>query len=279
MEVILLIMDIWVIVLTVIVIVTILVMARILQRTREQLLVQQEARDHAQEAHQQEWKEQQEMRHQEWKEQQEQRLTELEERLVAQMHTLLEEVHTKEAQDSRRIDDLKRHYEAALSQAHMAYALAQLPRVEDTPLPGSTGALQEREGKKHQPLSLPGADLSDRDLSHRYLSHANLQNASLTRSNLFMTDLSGANLAGADLSHTNLSAANLAHADLRDANLEGANLLVADLNDANLSGANLDNIRNLSEEQLRTAIMDSNVHLDRNESIESLALSDRGNHY
>src|SRR2546421_12097647 len=120
MEVILLIMDIWVIVLTVIVIVTILVMARILQRTREQLLVQLEARDHAQEAHQQEWKEQQEMRqqewkeqqemlYQEWKEQQEQCLTKLEERLVAQMHTLLKEVHTKEAQDSRRIDDLKRH--------------------------------------------------------------------------------------------------------------------------------------------------------------------------
>lgn len=279
MEVILLIMDIWVIVLTVIVIVAILVMARIQQRTREQLLVQQEARDHAQEAHQQEWKEQQEKRQQEWKEQQEQRLTELEERLVAQMYTLLEEVHTKEVQDSRRIDDLKRQYEAALSQSHMEYALAQLPRVEDTPLPGSTGALQEREEKKNQPLSLPGTDLSDRDLSHRYLSHANLQNASLTGSNLFMTDLSGANLAGADLSHTNLAAANLAHADLRDANLEGANLLVADLNDANLSGANLHNTRNLSAEQLRTAITDSNVQLDRNESIESLAISDRGNHY
>jgi hypothetical protein len=232
--------------------------------------MQQRARDHAQSAHQQEWKEQQEKR-----------LTQLEERLLAQMHTLLEEMHTKEAQDSRRIDDLKRQYETALARAHTEYALAQLPRIEDTPLPGSADTLSEGAKKKNQPLSLSGVDLSDRDLSHRYLSHANLQNASLARANLFMTDLSSANLAGADLSHTNLSAANLAHADLCDANLEGANLLVADLNDANLSGANLHNTRNLTTEQLQTAIVDNNVPFNRNDGSEPLhisAISDRDNH-
>lgn len=277
----LIIMYIWMIILTVIVIVAVLMMVKILQHTREQLLVQLRARDHAQEARQREWKEQQEKRQQEWKEQQENQLNQVEQRLMAQMQTLLEEVHTKEIQDNRRIEDLKSQYEAALSQAHMEYALAQLPRIEDTPLPGSLDALQEKVEKSH-PLSLPGVDLSNRDLSHRYLSHANLENARLSGANLFMTDFSGANLAGADLSHTNLSAANLTHADLHDANLEGANLLVADLNDANLSGANLHNTRNLSAEQLRTAITDNNMQFDRNESIESLhtsAIGDSNNYH
>jgi uncharacterized protein YjbI with pentapeptide repeats len=270
-------MYIWMILLTGIVIIAVLLMAKIFQRTREQMLVQMKARDNAQEARHQEWKK----RQQEWKEQQEQRLDQVEQRLMAQMQTLLDEMHTKEIQDSKRIDNLKRQYEAALSQAHMEYALAQLPRIEDTPLPGSLDALQEKVDKKSQPLSLPGVDLSNRDLSHRYLSHANLQNARLAGANLFMTDFSSANLAGADLSNTNLSAANLTHADLHDANLEGANLLVADLNDANLSGANLCHARNLTKEQLQTALIDSNVQLDSNDGIASVATfatSDHGNH-
>jgi uncharacterized protein YjbI with pentapeptide repeats len=269
-------MYIWIIVLTAIVIIAVLVMAKILQRTSEQLLVQLRARDNAQEARYQEWKAQQEKRQQEWREQQEQRLDQVEQRLVTQLQTILEEVHTKEVQDNERIDDLRRQYEAALSQAHMEHALAQLPRIEDTPLPGgSFDALPEQADKKSQPLSLPGVDLADRDLSHRYLRHANLQNAHFTGANLFMADLSGANLVGADLSHTNLSAANLTHADLRDANLAGANFLVADLNDANLSGANLRNARNLTKEQLKTAIVDSDVLLDSSDgtSVPTLAAS------
>lgn len=263
-------MDIWTIVLTVIVLVAILTMVKIQQRTREQLLVLQRARDNAQSAHQQEWKEQQEKR-----------LTQLEERLMTQMHTILEEMHIKEMQDSKRIDELKHQYETALAQAHTEYALAQLPRIEDTPLPGSADTLPDG-AEKNQPLALPGVDLSDRDLSHRYLSHANLQNVSLARANLFMADLSSANLVGADLSHTNLSAANLAHADLRGANLEGANLLVADLNDANLSGANLHTIRNLTTEQLQTAIIDENVtfnEIDGSDPSHVPFLSDRNNHH
>jgi len=264
-------MYIWMIVLNIIVIVGVWMMVKVQQRTREQLLVQLKARDHAQEAYQQDWKAQQEKR-----------LNQVEQRLMAQMHTLLEEVHTKEVQDSRRIDDLKRQYEAAVSQAHLEYTLAQLPRIEDMPLPASTDALQEGAEKKSQPLSLPGVDLSGHDLSHRYLSHANLQNARLARANLFMTDFSGANLAGADLSLSNLSAANLAHADLHDANLEEANLLVADLNDANLSGANLHNTRNLTREQLQTAIIDSDVQLNQNDGIVSLdtaVISDNSSHH
>lgn len=274
-------MYIWMGVLTAIVILAILLMAKILQRAREQMLVQVMARDNAQEARYQEWKAQQEKRQQEWKEQQDDRLDQIEKRLMAQLQALREELQTKEVQDNKRIDDLKRQYEAALSQAQMEYALAQLPRIEDTPLPGSLDILQEKADKKNHPLSLPGVDLSNRDLSHRYLSHANLQNARLIGANLFMTDLSGANLAGADLSNANLAAANLTHADLHNAKLEGANLLVTDLNDANLSGTNLHNIRNLTKEQLKTAIIDINGPLDSNDrsvSIPTLATSDHNNH-
>lgn len=259
-------MDIWTIVLAVVVIVAILALVNIQQRTREQVLVQQRARDHALLAHQQEWKEQQEKR-----------LILLEERLTAQMHKVLEEVQSKEIQANRRIDDLKHHYEIVLTQAQTEYALAQLPRIEDTPLPRGADTLSEG-AEKYQPLFLPGADLSDRDLSHRYLSHAHLQNASLARANLFMADLSNANLAGADLSFTNLSAANLAHADLRRANLAGANLLVADLNDANLSGATLQDVRNLTPEQLQTTIRDQDLPNADDEPFHLSTVTDRDNH-
>src|SRR5436853_7708161 len=111
MEGILLIMYIWMIVLTIIVIVAILMMVKIQQRAREQLLMQLRARDHAQEARQQEWKAQQEKHQQEWKAQQEKRLNQVEQRLIAQMHTLLEDEHTKEDQDIRPIDRLKPHDE------------------------------------------------------------------------------------------------------------------------------------------------------------------------
>ena len=253
-------MSIWIMALAIMVIITLLVVAKIQQRARDRLLVQQRAEDHAREKRQQEWREQQERRQQEWKGQQEQLITQLEERLMMQMDYFLEEMHAKETKYIKSIDDMKRHYGAALSQVRLECMLAQLPCIEDMPLPESTGAFQAREEKKNHQLSLPGVDLSNRDLSHRYLSHANLENALLSGANLFMTDLSGANLAGADLSQANLSAANLVHADLHNANLEGANLLVADLDDANLCGTNLCNTRNLTAEQLKTAIAGSDVH-------------------
>ena len=253
-------MSVWIMVLAIIVIITLLGVAKIQQRARDRLLVQQRAEDHARERRQQEWKEQQEKRQQEWKEKQEQCITHLEERLMMQMDAFIEEMNTKETKYIKNIDDMKRQYEAALSQVRLECMLVQLPCIEDMPLPESTGAFQEREEKKNHQLSLPGVDLSNRDLSHRYLSHANLEKASLSGANLFMADLSGANLAGADLSQANLSAANLTQADLHNANLEGANLLVADLDDANLCGTNLRNTRNLTAEQLRKAITGSDVH-------------------
>jgi hypothetical protein len=69
-----------------------------------------------------------------------------------------------------------------------------------------------------------------------------------------MADLSGAFLTGADLSGADLSGANLAGADLRDTTLTGANFLIADLHSAILAGTNLFGARNLTTEQLDSAI-------------------------
>ncbi len=107
-----------------------------------------------------------------------------------------------------------------------------------------------------------GANLAGLDLSHRYLGRADMRNAQLSRTNFFMADLSGACLADADLSEADLSGANLSHADLRGATLTGANLLVTDMNNAILTGADLLGARNLTTQQIYTAIYDSTTQLD-----------------
>ncbi|GLV59998.1 hypothetical protein KDH_68210 [Dictyobacter sp. S3.2.2.5] len=77
-----------------------------------------------------------------------------------------------------------------------------------------------------------------------------------------MADLTGACLRDARLTHADLSAANLTHADLTNADLSGANLLVTDLYDTRLTGASLLQARNLTNEQIRGAIIDRYTRLD-----------------
>ena len=76
------------------------------------------------------------------------------------------------------------------------------------------------------------------------LSNTHLVGAELGRANLHLAFLVGANLSRAILNRANLRDANL-----QDANLEGAKLRGAILDDANLDGA-----KNLTEEQVRSAI-------------------------
>jgi uncharacterized protein YjbI with pentapeptide repeats len=104
--------------------------------------------------------------------------------------------------------------------------------------------------------------LSQRDLSHRYLADADLQEANLTGANFGLSDLSGADLADANLSEVNLTGAKLVGANLRNAILTEANLLVADLEGAVLIGANLLGVRNLTPQQLASAIYDQTTQLD-----------------
>src|SRR5947209_6337054 len=139
----------------------------------------------------------------------------------------------------------------------MKRELDRLPRIEDAPL-----ILDARHQHQHtitgwQPPMLKGADLSDHDFSHRFLGQADLRNAQLTHANFYMTDLSGACLIGANLADAYLVGANLSGADLRDATLTNADLLVADLHGTVLIGVNLLGVRNLTTQQLNTAIYDA----------------------
>lgn len=117
--------------------------------------------------------------------------------------------------------------------------------------------------------NLAYADLTYADLKNAKLSGAAVYSADLTNVNLRDADLSGADLAGTKLREARLSDANLSgtfftgadltgarlrRADLTSANLIDANLSGANLKRANLSGAYLDDVHNLTQSQLDTAI-------------------------
>lgn len=213
---------------------------------------------------QQAWERAQETRRQQWQTRQEERLFAFESKLNAQIQQLRDDWQEWEAKDAERAEMLRHQYERATAQAHIEYELARLPRVEDTPL--------TLEHEHNIPTRLPsprlqGADLSHRNLSSRYLGYADLRDAQLINANLFMADLTRAWLAGADLTEANLSATNLTEADLRGAVLIGANFQVTDLNNSVLIGADLRQARNLTLEQISSAIFDDTTRFD--ESIAS----------
>ncbi len=208
---------------------------------------------------QQGWERAQETRRQQWQTQQEGRLLEFERKLSAQIQQLRDAWQEWETKDAERAETLRRQYELATTQAHIEYELARLPRIEDTPL---TFDQQHNIPTRRQSPRLQGADLSHRNLSSRYLGYADLRDAHLVNANLFMADLSRAWLAGADLSEADLSATNLTEADLRGAVLTGANFQVTDLNNSVLIGADLRKARNLTLEQIHSAIYDDTTRFD-----------------
>ncbi len=213
-------------------------------------------------AQQQAWERAQEVRQQQWRVQQEKRSNDVERNVTTGVQQLHTEWQSWQTQETERSEQRMRQFEAATAQARLEFELARLPRVEDTPM-SLDEAHQGRRPEPHlQMPSFQGADLSGRDLSSRYLGHADLREARLVNAKLFMADLAWASLAGADLSGADLSTAHLVHADLRGACLVGANLLLADLNNAVLIGANLQKARNLTPEQIRSAIIDSSTQLD-----------------
>ena len=110
--------------------------------------------------------------------------------------------------------------------------------------------------------NLIGANLSNASLSKANLSNASLSSANLSRANLIYAK----NLSSASLSFANLSSANLSSADLRSANLSSANLSSAELSwtyfgfaefqginltNANLEYSGLNNVKNLTPEQVK----------------------------
>ena len=97
-----------------------------------------------------------------------------------------------------------------------------------------------------------------RDLKYAYLRGAKLQGGDWRHAYLPGADLQGANLQDADLRNANLQGADLYNADLRGADLRGAELTGANLQSAKLQSANLfltdlTGVKNLTEDQLRSA--------------------------
>lgn len=201
---------------------------------------------------QQAWEKAQDIQKKHWQEQQTKDISKLERTLLAH----IERLHIEEQRRLFRETD------------RVKYELDHLPYIEDTPIPLHMQV--EIASPTHDPHllarrlphSFQGVNLSGYDLSYRYLRNADLSNADLSQANLFMADLTGACLRGTNFIHADLSATNCANADLTGADLTGANLLVTDLNDAVLVGATLLRTRNLSSEQIQTAIVDHTTRLD-----------------
>jgi hypothetical protein len=156
---------------------------------------------------------------------------------------------------------LQQQFNALTTQTQLEYEIARIPHIGDVPIQNGSGQPGMNETEQLH-IRLAGADLSGRELSSRYLAHADLRGAQLVKAKLFMSDLSWTSLTGADLSDADLSGTNLTHADLRGANLSRANFLVADMHNAILIGANLLEARNLTAEQLHSAIYDGTTLIE-----------------
>jgi uncharacterized protein YjbI with pentapeptide repeats len=98
---------------------------------------------------------------------------------------------------------------------------------------------------------LHGAKLIGAWLQGAVLRQAELQHADFTSAKLQGANLQSANLQGASLWGANLAGAKFGVAKLADADLEGTNLAGADLEGANLAGADLQQVRGLTQDQLK----------------------------
>ena len=165
--------------------------------------------------------------------------------LTTQVQSIQHARQAWEAAHIEQIEALAQRYEVAVTRGNVEREVAQLPHVDDIPVPSSATTPRQYVFAGWQPARLFRADLSGRDLSHRYLGYADLREAQLAGTNFYMADLSGACLVGANLTGADLYGANLTAADLRNAILTDANLLAADLDKAVFIGANLEGARTL----------------------------------
>lgn len=113
---------------------------------------------------------------------------------------------------------------------------------------------------------LNSSNLKEADISRANLRYSDFFNSNLENSNLSHSNLKNSNFVGANLKGANLYNANIAGANFEVANLESANLIEADLSDTNISGANLKSAnltsaKNLTKEQIESAVTDDNTKL------------------
>ncbi len=233
------------------VIIGVLIALKIQSRSLRRIGIEHEAWQHAQETHQHFWIMKQ-RKH----------ALEVEQKPTPQVLLIQEEWLRRDAQNEARFAELT-----------LEQKLAHLLHVEDIPVPSNRGG-QGEQTSTHEPYGHPPsffqANLSGRDLSHRYLRYVDLREAQLAGANFYMADLTGASLAGANLSAGNLAGANLTCADLRGTILTGANMLVTDLHKAILIEANLHGARNLTIEQLNSAIYDKATQIDKDITLPSI---------
>jgi uncharacterized protein YjbI with pentapeptide repeats len=112
-----------------------------------------------------------------------------------------------------------------------------------------------------QSANLQGARLTRAVLQRATLQHADLQGADLQGADLQGADLQGAKLQSASLWGANLAGADLVLAKLAGADLQGANLASADLQGANLAGTDLQQVRGLTQDQLKMSCGDKTTKL------------------
>jgi len=105
------------------------------------------------------------------------------------------------------------------------------------------------------------ADLTEANLRNAILYGSFLNNTNLSTTNLEGCALVQVNLIGASLVQAKLKASNLANSNLTGANLGRANMDGAWLDKTCLKGANLMGAIGLTEDQIRSAIIDENTKL------------------
>ncbi len=109
------------------------------------------------------------------------------------------------------------------------------------------------DGADLRDVSLKGVDLTDVDLRGVDLKRLDFRGLDLRGQDLSGADLSGADLSGLDLGETDLTDVDLRGANLQNVHLRGANLEGAKLQRINLEGTNLNNLKNVTLEQILMA--------------------------
>jgi len=141
--------------------------------------------------------------------------------------------------------------EANLKQAHFYRANLQGALLNEANL--ELAVLTEAD--------LQGAFLTKAHLKDAYLEMSNMQNTTLNQAVIINTQLQKADLRGAQLQQAVLREANLQGANLRGAHLVEADMHKTYLFKADLRGADLQGVKNLTREQLASAITDDTTQL------------------
>jgi len=106
---------------------------------------------------------------------------------------------------------------------------------------------------------LTDASLIEANLSQSTLNNTTMNDAILDRANLSFAKLNGSSFRHASLKEANLDNAQLENADFSHANFSGSNFADAWLEQTILIGADLSNARNLTESQLKQAVIDAST--------------------